>query len=86
MVKVWDDRLKRLAGMVPQDFIKWLLPDVCLVRPVSLELKTLTRTVSTDILFEVRLHGKRLWSILNFRDVQLQKWRSVSGSIMYWRH
>ena len=67
MVKVWDDRLKRLAGMVPQDFIKWLLPAAHLVRPVSLELKTLTRTVSTDILFEVRIYGKKALVHIEFQ-------------------
>jgi predicted transposase YdaD len=67
MAKIWDDRLKRLAGMVPQDFIKWLLPDAHLVRPVSLELKTLTRTVSTDILFEVRIHGKKALVHIEFQ-------------------
>jgi predicted transposase YdaD len=67
MVKVWDDRLKHLAGIMPQDFIKWLLPGARLVRPVSLELKTLTRTVSTDILFEVRLHGKKALVHIEFQ-------------------
>lgn len=67
MAKIWDDRLKRLAGMVPQDFIKWLLPDAHLVCPVALELKTLTRTVRTDILFEVRIHGKKALVHIEFQ-------------------
>ena len=67
MVKVWDDRLKRLAGIVPQDFIKWLLPNAHLIRPVSLELKTLTRTVNTDVLFEVRLHEKKALVHIEFQ-------------------
>ncbi len=67
MVKIWDDRLKRLAGIVPQDFIKWLLPEARLLRAVSLELKTLTRTVSTDTLFEIRLHGKKALVHIEFQ-------------------
>lgn len=67
MVKVWDDRLKRLAGLVPKDFITWLLPGAHLIRPVSLELKTLTRTVSTDVLFEVRWHGKKVLVHIEFQ-------------------
>jgi hypothetical protein len=38
-----------------------------LIRPVSLELKTLTRTVSTDVLFEVRLHGKKALVHIEFQ-------------------
>ena len=50
MVKTWDDRLKRLAGIRPRDYVQWLLPEADLVGIVSLELKTLTRTVNTDVI------------------------------------
>lgn len=67
MVKVWDDRLKRLAGTLPGDFVDWLLPGAQLVGPVSLDLKTLTRTVSTDTLFEVRLNRKKALLHIEFQ-------------------
>jgi hypothetical protein len=67
MVKVWDERLKRLAGIRPRDYVKWLLPGARLVGVLSLELKTLTRTVTTDTLFEVRLSGKKALLHIEFQ-------------------
>jgi predicted transposase YdaD len=67
MVKVWDDRLKRLAGVFPGDFVDWLLPGAQFVGIASLDLKTLTKTISTDTLFEVSVKGKKALLHIEFQ-------------------
>ncbi|MBV9229403.1 MAG: hypothetical protein JOZ18_08825, partial [Chloroflexi bacterium] len=59
MSKIWDDMLKRIFAARPQDFVSWLLPFATLVSPTPLELKTLTRTVNADALYEVLIDGHK---------------------------
>lgn len=53
MQKIWDDKLKRLFAAIPRDLVDWLLPGAVFIEKVSLELKTLTRTINPDTLFKV---------------------------------
>ncbi|MBV9232307.1 MAG: hypothetical protein JOZ18_23570, partial [Chloroflexi bacterium] len=59
MSKIWDDMLKRIIAARPQDFVQWLLPFATLVGKAPLELKTLTRTVNADVLYEVLIDGHK---------------------------
>ncbi|MBV9228304.1 MAG: hypothetical protein JOZ18_03235 [Chloroflexi bacterium] len=59
MSKIWDDMLKRIFAARPQDFVQWLLPFAVLVSKAPLELKTLTRTVNADVLYEVLIDGQK---------------------------
>jgi predicted transposase YdaD len=59
MSKIWDDMLKRIFAARPQDFVQWLLPFAVLVSKAPLELKTLTRTVNADALYEVLIDGQK---------------------------
>ena len=53
MSKQWDDKIKRIFSTAPQDFVSWLLPGARFVRKLPLELKTLTRTITADTLYEM---------------------------------
>ncbi len=55
MSKLWDDKMKRIFAAAPQDYVSWLLPGARFIGKASLELKTLTRTVSTDALYKAVL-------------------------------
>ncbi len=58
MAKIWDDAMKRAFAARPQDFVDWLLPGASLVGKVSLELKTVTRTITADTLYKVTIEGQ----------------------------
>lgn len=60
MSKIWDDKMKRIFAAAPQDYVTWLLPGGRFVSKVSLELKTLTRTIHTDSLYKVILDGQEV--------------------------
>lgn len=40
MVKKWDDGMKRLFWVAPQDFASWLIPGAKYIESVTVELKT----------------------------------------------
>ncbi len=58
MAKIWDDAMKRAFAARPQDFVDWLLPGASLIGKVSLELKTVTRTITADTLYKVTIEGQ----------------------------
>ena len=60
MPNIWDDKMKRIFSAAPQDYVSWLLPGGRFVSKVSLELKTLTRTIHTDSLYKVLLDGQEV--------------------------
>ncbi len=84
MTNIWDDKMKRIFAAAPQDYVSWLLPGAHFVSKVSLELKTLTRTINTDSLYKVILNEKEVILQSSFRSAQTQQWRNASGSIMFW--
>jgi predicted transposase YdaD len=58
MHKPWDNFTKRIFGARPQDFVSWLLPGAVFLDKTSVELKTLTRTVTSDMLYKVQYNGR----------------------------
>ena len=60
MSKRWDDRMKRIFSAAPQDYVSWLLPGARFIGKASLELKTLTRTISTDALYKAILDDEQV--------------------------
>ncbi len=60
MSKLWDDKMKRIFAAAPQDYVSWLLPGARFIGKASLELKTLTCTISTDALYKAILDDKQV--------------------------
>ncbi len=52
--------MKRIFAAVPQDYVSWLLPGARFIGKASLELKTLTRTISTDALYKAILDDEQV--------------------------
>lgn len=76
----WDDTLKRTFSSHPQDFVKWLLPGAKYQGSVSIELKTLTRSLFTDILYKVVLDGQEVLVHIEFqrypeKDMDRRVWQ-----------
>ena len=79
MSQQWDDKLKRFVSASAQDFVSWLLPGGEFIESVSLEVKTLTRTIKADTLHRVRLNGELVILHLEFqkrieKDLQQRVW------------
>ena len=55
MVKKWDDGMKRLFWVAPQDFASWLMPGAKYIESVSVELKNQTRTILPDKLDRIEV-------------------------------
>src|SRR5437773_400524 len=65
--KLWDDKLKRLFAIHPEDYVHWLMPGAVFEDVVSLELKTLTRTVHADFLCKARLGRRKILVHVEFQ-------------------
>jgi predicted transposase YdaD len=58
MSKIWDDTLKRLFAVNPQDVVAWLMPGALLLADAPLELKYSTKTRHADALYKVLIDGQ----------------------------
>jgi hypothetical protein len=66
MPKPWDDTMKRLIRLNPQDFVSWLLYGAQYKGSVSIELKNWTR--ETDFLLDVVLEEQEILLHLEFQS------------------
>jgi len=66
MPKPWDDTMKRLIRLNPQDFVSWLLYGAQYKGSVSIELKNWTR--ETDFLLGVVLEEQEILLHLEFQS------------------
>jgi predicted transposase YdaD len=81
MQKIWDDKIKRLFATLPHDLVAWLLPGAVFIEKVSLELKTLTRTINPDTLFKVFVNGE-----MALLHIEIQKRHDANMAKRVWEY
>ena len=93
----WDDALKRLFMVEPQDMVSWLMPGAIFVERVSLELKLTPeqqalmkmRTRHCDLLYKILIYGMVVLLHIEFQkrarsDMAKRVWEyNVMASLMY---